>query len=246
MILFVYIIEMMAKKYFPITLLLILFLHILGWGFSPYFSIPPLLKEYKNPLWWDIKIKLITDGEYKMKQKNTSYLGDYSFTIVWSGSMEIDKDRDYLLYHEECALVDWKAKEKKMFSDSTQIKSEKDFKKKPSFHLNYILRKKENLCFYFTVDGFPVPQNESVTKLCLPMPCSDEHLDYPSLTTYESSIVEGSNRIFLEEKEIYAASVDREFTWKWKRHDWSPDPKGPALLTNLHRVKVKISIEPHY
>ena len=159
--------------------------------------------------------------------------------------MEKD-DEDYLLYHQECCLLDWKAKEKKIFPDSIQIKSRKDFQLKPSFHLNYILRKEENLHFYFTIEGFPIPQNESPSKLLLGMPCSGENLDFPSELNYESYIVEGSNRIFFEEKAIYTKSMDREFAWTWKRHKWSPGPKSPALLTNLHRVKVKISINPHH
>lgn len=180
-----------------------------------------------------------------MEQKETSYLGNYSFAILWTGGMESD-DEDYIIYHEDCNLLNWKASEKKVSPEITQIKSTEDFKEKPSFHFNYILRKEENLHFDFTVEELPVPQDESISQLYLQMPISRYISELQPEIIYESFITTGSNRIYLEEKEIYVSQVKREFTWTWKQKKWSSSHKIPTRLTNLHKVKVKISIEPHY
>jgi len=235
----------MVKKYLPIFFLLTFSFHALGWITAADSFFLPCLKEQKNPLWWEIKIVLLTEGEYKLEKKEASYSGDYSFTTLWTGCMERD-DADYLLYHQESRLLHWKAKEKEVFPEFSQMKSGKDFKERPLFHLIYILKKEENLHFDFIVQGFSIPQSESKSKLFLQMPCSGDKSDLHPEINYESFIVKGSNLIFLEEKDIYAAPVDREFTWTWKRYTWAPSPENPIRLTNLHKVKVKISIEPHF
>lgn len=208
-------------------------------------SIFPNSADQKTPLWWEIKIHLITDGEYKIEQKETSLLGNYSFTLLWTGCMETD-DEDYIIYHEDCILLDWKASEKKVSNQFTHIKSTEDFKEKPTFHFNYILRNGENLHFDFNVQEFPVPQDKSISALNLCMPTSRIISESQPKFDYESFITKGSNNIFLEEKEIYVAPLKREFSWTWKQQKWSSQHTIPTRLTNLHKVKVKVSIEPRY
>jgi len=159
--------------------------------------------------------------------------------------MERD-DSDYILYHQESRLLDWKAKEKEILSEFIKTKSGKDFQKKPSFHLNYILRKEENLHFDFFVKGLCIPQNKSVSKFYLHLPCTGDNKEPHPDIDYDSYVIQGSNQIFLEEKEIYTGAVDRDFAWIWKYYKWSSTQETPAFLTSLHKAKVKISITPHF
>jgi hypothetical protein len=234
----------MAKKvYIPFIYLLLVpcFLPL------PFCGLLFFLPAQATPLWWDIKVVLYADGEYKLEQKKISYSGDYSFKIVWTGSIEREKDdQDYILYHQDCYFSHWKAKEKKISPESVQTKVEKDFKTKPTFHLNYILRKEERLHFDFMVEGFPIPQNESDDKIYLHMPCYSESSKLNPLMEYDSFIIEGSNQISLGEKEIYDAPLKREFCWAWKLQKWTIGFSYPTRLTNLHKAKLKISIIPHF
>lgn len=234
----------MARKVFlPFIILFLAANSLLSPVYGPHTPLP----EQATPPWWDVKIVLYSDGEYKLEQKKTSYAGDYSFKIVWTGIIEKEKDdKDYILYHKECHLQNWKAKEKKISPESVQVKTGKDFKKRPAFHLNYIFRKEGNLHFNFIVEGFPIPQNESDCHIYLHLPCYSERSELNLEMLYDSFIVEGSNQILLGEKEIYEASVKREFNWAWKLKKWTIGFKYPTQLTNFHKAKLKISITPHF
>ena len=197
------------------------------------------------PIWWNIKVLLSTEGEYQLKQKGTSYLGDYSFKILWKGSMETD-DSDYILFHEESRLIEWKFNEQSVSSKLVQMISEKDFKEKPIFHMNYILRIEKDLHFDFYIDGFYIPQNNSLYKHYLHFPCSSEcSTNHPEIK-YNSSIAKGSNRIFLNEKEIYDSEVKKCFDWTWKQYVWPSTQDIHGLITNFHNVKIQIFITPHF
>ena len=234
----------MAKKVFNPFFLLFLGSLSLLLPASRLFSILP---EKATPLWWDLKIVILADGEYRLKQKKISYSGDYSFKIVWTGSIEKEKDdKDYILYHQECHLSNWKAEEKKISPELVQTKKENDFKEKPTFHLKYLLRKEKNLHFHFMVEGFPIPQNESDCKIYLHLPCYSESSELNPDTEYAPFLLEGSNQIFLGEKEIYVAPVKREFGWTWELQKWTLGFKYPTRLFNHHKVKLRLLITPHY
>jgi hypothetical protein len=219
------------------------------------FTVPPLLppaysllfppSDQALPLWWEIKILLISNGNYKVEERNSSYSAHFSFALLWTGCMEKDNG-DYLLYYENSELVSFEAEEKGIFPESTKIISADDFHDKPSFKLNYILRKGENLHFDFFVKGFLIPKNESEHKFQLSLPASKENSHRSSDIDYNLFVSKGSNLIFLEEKEIYLNTVEKNFAWKWK-HQKPLTPRSiVAFFSSSHDVKVKISIEPHF
>jgi len=221
----------MAKKVFNLYFLFFLsafFLLLLD------FSLCSSLAQKPIPLWWDIKIVILGDGEYKLEQNKISYSGDYSFKIVWIGTIEREKDdKDYI-------------QENKRSPELVKTKAGKDFKRSPTFRLNYILRKKENLHFDFLVEGFPIPQNESDCKIYLHMPCYSEKSKLNPEMQYDSFITEGSNQVFLGEREIYDVPVKREFSWTWQLKKWILGFKHPTFLTNLHKAKLRLSITPQF
>ena len=213
----------------------------------PAFRLFSLLPEKTTPLWWDLKIVILADGKYRLNQKKISYSGNYSFKIIWTGSIEKEKDdKDYILYHKECHLSNWKAEEKKISSELVQTKRENDFKEKPTFHLKYLLRKEKNLHFHFIVEGFPIPQNKSDGKIYLHLPCYSENTELNPDTEYAPFLLKGSNQIFLGEKEIYAAPIKREFCWTWELQKWTLGFSYPTRLFNHHEAILRLSITPHY
>lgn len=232
----------MAKRLL-ILLLISLFTvsHLLPHAYGLLF----LPSDQALPLWWEIKILLISNGNYKVDERNSSYSAHYSFTLLWTGCMEKDNG-DYLLYYENSELISFKAEEKGIFPESTKIIYTEDFHDKPFFKLNYILRKGENLHFDFFVKSFLIPQNESEHKFQLSLPASRENSRHSSEIDYNLFVSKGSNLIFLEEKEIYLDTVEKKFAWKWKYEKPHIPQSVPDFFSNSHDVKVKISINPHF
>lgn len=197
-----------------------------------------------SPAWWEISLLLHSEGEYVCKEGKQSYKGDYSLTCLWTGCMEQDMD-DYLIYHETCDLLEWKAQEKSKSPESQQYLAGNDFSGKPSFDFHYILRRGKNLHFNFQVHSFYVPQNYSDHKFYLILPASEENIKDPSKFDYNSFVIKGSNSVFLEENDIYHDKVEKFFTWKWKHHNRLQTGKRPVSFSNSHKVEVKVSITPH-
>lgn len=214
---------------------------------KPPLSAPLLSSVSKNskPVWWEIKLLLITKGNYKINEGQSSYPGNYSFTFLWTGCMEKDNG-DFLLYRENVKLLQWEVQETALFPDFLRVLYTSNFLVKPSFNLNYILKKEGKLIFDFSVEGFYVPHNTSNNKFYLNLPVSKENSQKFSELSYDLHLNKSSNNISLKEKEIYHDSVEKYFSWKWNYRDWSVNPGENVYFTNSHEVKVKISITPHF
>jgi hypothetical protein len=230
----------MGKKFLALFLLLVLgFLQ--GWlSFIPCLS----ALSQTNPLWWEIKLVLTAKGDYKLEEGRTSYLGNYSFTISWTGTMEKD-DTDYLLYHSNCKLLEWEAQEGISQPEILKYLKTDDFADKPSFKLIYILKKGKYLHFNFTVEGFSVPQSESADRFYLCLPSSEENAQNVSEMDYNSFVSRGSNQIFFEEDKIFGGPAEKTFAWHWKNQKWQLFQNRTVFFSNRHQVKVNISIVPH-
>lgn len=196
-----------------------------------------------NPAWWEIRLHLVSTGNYTCKEGKKAYTGDYSFTLLWTGCMEQDMD-DYLIYHENCDLLEWKAQEKS--SDLLHILPGSDFSGKPSFDFHYIFRRGKDLHFDFKVDSFYVPQNDSDHKFYLTLPVTQENTREPSPFNYNAFVKQGSNSICIEEDKIYLNTIEKSYTWKWKHQKRLGEQKRLVSFTNSHKAKVKVSIMPHY
>lgn len=202
---------------------------------SPFFS------SQVSPAWWEIRFHLTSTGKYTCKEAKKNYIGDYSFTLLWTGCMERDMD-DYLIYHETCDLLEWEAQEKS--SDLPDFLPGSDFSRKPRFDFHYIFRRGSDLHFDFRVESFYVPQNNSDHKFYLTLPASLENTREPSSSNYNAFVLQGSNDICLEEEKIYLDTIEKSYTWKWKHRKQLKGKKRPIFFTNSHKVKVKVSIIP--
>ncbi|NIM58844.1 MAG: hypothetical protein GTO16_07880 [Candidatus Aminicenantes bacterium] len=232
----------MAKK-----LLILLFISLLSVPhlLQPAYSFLYSTSDQPVPLWWEIKILLSSSGTYKIEEGDSSYTAHYGFELLWTGCMEKDNG-DYLLYYENSELISFDAEETGIYPEYTKIIHTDDFQDKPSIKLNYILRKGENLHFDFFVKSFPVPKNKSKHKYQLCLPASKENSLRSSKIDYNSHIIQGSNLIFLEEKEIFLDTVEKKFFWRWSYQKPKIPQSMPAFFFNSHDVIVEISIEPRF
>jgi hypothetical protein len=199
----------------------------------------------KAPLWWELKVELKTEGEYRTREEKTAFSGDYQLTVLWTGTMERDAG-DYRLFHSRSETTRWKAQETADSPASLKILTSDEFRDVPQFNMQYVLRKDDRLHFAFLVEGFYAPRAASAEKRFIPLPVTRECPEILPEPDYGSFIVRGSNSVSIEESEIYKKAVDKEFAWTWKHQEWMPREKEPSLFSARHRADVRISVTPHY
>jgi len=204
-----------------------------------------LVTPQLTPLWWEISIVLKTEGEYMLKGKASDCQGNYSFLIHWKGCLEKDDD-DYLLYHADSRLSDWKAQETVSSPGHTTTLTTLEIKKKPSFNFKYILRRETTLFVNFLVRGIVAPQSGGAESVFIFFPSSEENQQHYTRVDYNACVVEGSNSVSLEEVEIYAGPVTKNYSWTWKHEQRPFGRQLPILATQSHRTHVSLSIIPHY
>lgn len=196
-----------------------------------------------GPAWWDVRIRLDTRGRYALMGDEKGVSGEYAYEVLWSGSMEGD-DPDFILYHTNLDTVRWEMKERPGKDGAGGALSEKDSPVRPVFRMNYVLVEGGRLHFFFSVEGFPVPRNDSPEKFALVLPCSRKESAASTSAGYDDAVAEGSNDVSLDEKEIRKGPVKRVFRWSWKRYQPSsaPPPAGPLLSS--HEAKVTLTVTP--
>lgn len=211
----------------------------------PLLPIISSVQETENvPQWWEIRIVLVSNGEYLTKEKKTEYLGQYAYSIQWTGSMEPDEG-DFIIYHEHSQLLRWDAQEKAQSPNSAETLSSDDFLEKPSFKFNCLLQREKKIHFDFLINGISIPQNESKNKFNLILPASKENTSQYSTKNYNPHVYKGSNKILLNKEDIFNDSVKKKFAWSWQ-HRIGDRQKTPVYLSQSHDVEVDISIIPHY
>lgn len=198
-----------------------------------------------TPDWWEIAVDLKTNGEYKLEGGNSSYIGEYTFVIRWTGWLEED-DQDYLLYRFDCRLSDWEAQETALSLETPAILTTPDFKEKPSFDLKYILRNGSDLKLDFVVHGIVAPQNGAEDGFVVLFPSSEENRQHDFEVDYNSCIIKGSNSVSLNEAEIYAGPVAKNYSWTWRHQQWLLKQQRTVFIAQSHRAEVSLSIIPHY
>ncbi len=196
------------------------------------------------PLWWEIVLALKSEGEYRLDGGESSSRGRFHFKLSWAGWMEKD-DEDYLLYRFKSDLSDWRAEETATSSGATSVLLTPDFLEKPSLDLKYILRRGGELHLNFLVKWIDVPQSGMEDSRPLLFPSSEENNQHGNQVAYNACIAKGSNRVALEEKEIYAGPAARKFAWEWKHQQWLLEQQHNVFNSQTHRVEVTLSIIPH-
>lgn len=180
-----------------------------------------------------------------MERQESRHIGTYRFAIRWIGCLEKD-DHDYLLYRINSELCNWEAEETEATSQNVKSLRTTDFREKPRFKLQYIIRKENNLHLDFIVDRLIIPQDEAEDALVLLLPSSEENDQHNLLVNYNACVLKGSNRVFVEERKIYSGPIEKDFTWTWKLNQWLPESQGLVFTSQGHRVKVSLAITPHF
>jgi len=193
--------------------------------------------------WWEIKILLTSKGKYKYTECQTSFAGNYAYTIRWTGCIEKDQ-HDFLLYHENSDLLFWEPMEK-IFTSDAKPRATKKFSGKPSFELHYILKRGKKLHFDFLVKGFDIPQNCSAKKAYLHLPASKGNSDNPTQLDYDLYISKGSNDVAISSEILDMGCVKKDFRWTWQRKKRFGSGQDAPYLFHVHDVDVEVSVIRH-
>jgi len=200
-------------------------------------------RAQEKPAWWQIILHLEAEGEYGLESGDRSSTGHYTFALRWRGLMERDED-DYLIYSLEDELQQWTASETTFTADAATRATTTDFRDRPSLAFRYIIRRAGQLHLDFLVTGIVVPQAESEDSFVLLFPSSAENNQRDQQISYNQHVTKGSNRITLEEREMYADRVDRTYSWGWENRSWTLKPNRTVLVRHAHSVIVRLSVVP--
>jgi hypothetical protein len=198
-----------------------------------------------DPDWWEVVLTLKADGEYRLEGGPTVCSGRYAFAIRWTGGMEKDED-DFLLYRLNCELFSWEAGETTSSPEAQSVLSTRDFKEKPAFQMKYILRQGRELRLDFVVQGISVPQAGAEDAFPLLFPASEENHQRGPQGSYNAGVTKGVNRVALEEAEIYAGPVAKNFAWRWRQEQWQLKERGNVLTFQSHEARVEVRIIPRF
>ncbi len=205
---------------------------------------PPSPHPADPPDWWEVRLHLQVEGEYRLDDGGPAAVGHLAFAVQWSGWLEKD-DQDYLLYRLDCRLCDWEAGETFFLPEATKVLTTNDFPDRPGFNLKYFIRVGDSLRVDFLVDGLTVPLAHSDGAFTLLLPSSEQNGQKCAEINYNDGVIKGSNRVEVPEAEIYSGPVDRTFAWTWKNQQWLLKQQRTVFTSQSHRVKMTVCIHPH-
>ena len=197
----------------------------------------------QEPPRWEVTIQLKTEGDYKLDEGGPTFVGRYSFSILWTGLLEKEED-DYLLYRLDCRLGDWEAQETASLQETSEFLTAEDFRQRPNFVLNYIIRKGRDLHLDFITDPMSMPQAHPDEARPILLPSSEQNGQREGLIDYNAHVVKGSNQVKIPESAIYAGPVSRTYNWTWKHQQWLTLGTKTAFASQSHEAEVSVSIIP--
>ena len=210
---------------------------------TPLGSSGSLPQSREEPQQWDVTIHLKTDGDYRLDEGGSSFVGRYSFSILWTGWLEKEGD-DYLLYRLECRLGDWEAQETASPEETGQFLTAEEFRQRPNFTLKYIIREGRDLHLDFIIDPMSMPQSQPDGACPILLPSSALNGQREGPIDYNAWVIKGSNRVKVPESAIYAGPVSRTYKWTWKHQQWLAPEKKAAFASQSHKAEVNVAIVP--
>ena len=190
---------------------------------------------------WKIDLQVEMKGRYTFRLGPTAVEADFSGILSWSGFLE-DDDGDFLLIHAQSEVLDWAIRERTSENPTPPLLTENDIPERPALNISYILRDRDIVDIRLSVNGFEVPLHVADVSFALPLPSSRADSNRLPKAAYDASIVEGSNRIFLRNRDLKAPDKKKSFAWTWQRHDWLPLRDRTVEFFSRHEAEVTVTI----
>lgn len=192
---------------------------------------------------WKIDIQVEMTGRYSLRSGPAAFEGDFSGIWAWSGFLE-DDDGDFLLIHAKTEVLDWTIRERFSGNPAPSLLTEDDIPERPGLNISYILRDRDIVDIRFSISGFDVPLHTAEMSFALPLPSSRADSSRLPTSAYDASIVDGSNRIFLRNRDLKAPSKKKSFNWTWQKQDWVPQRERTLEFFSRHDAEVIVTLAP--
>jgi len=193
--------------------------------------------------WWEARLALSVRGAYMVKGPNASFTGEFVYGARWGGILERD-GMDVLVYHTQIGDEGWEVRERAARPEGTRVLTEKDAPEKPGLRVNYILRMGRDLLFDVSVEGFKIPLGVWPDRFDLDLPCSSEH-GGAAASGYDDFITKGTNRIAIGVDGLERGTLEKSFSWEWKRERWTAAGSGTVWLAGSHQASVILTLIRH-
>jgi hypothetical protein len=191
--------------------------------------------------WWELRFLMTVRGEYTFTERGAQVTGRYACTARWQGTMERDGP-DFLLSCLRSEIERWDIEEGPAAPSAPGDLAGKAGPAKPRLGLYYVLSEGDAVRFAFEIDGVAVPLGPSAEKHILVLPCAGERVSREN--GYDGSIVRGDNRILIPRTDLDRGTVERTFSWEWKRRRLTSRDGGTICLTNTHHADVLVTLVP--
>ncbi len=193
-----------------------------------------------GPAWWEVRIRLETQGRYALARDATDFDGEYAYEALWTGQHGEGRPRFPpvpRLPGDRPLGVRGAVRRGRRRNRPLR----KGFPRAPG--LSHELRPGRSTAgstSFSPSTAFPCPGTNPPRNFALVLPCSRKESAASTEAGYDGAVLEGSNDVSLDEKELRKGPVKRVFRWSWKRYEASsaPPPAGPFF--SGHEVKVTV------
>lgn len=212
-------------------------------GLALLASPPRPCPEGDVPAWWEVRLRLETEGRYSLSAPGRDIAGRFAYEAAWTGSLQED-DVDFLMVHADLETLRWELEERAGEAEDGPPLRETDIPVRPALRMQYVLGEAGRVRFHFIVDGFPVPRGPAPETFDLVLPRSRREAAAAPEGGYDGGVAKGSNDVSIDAKDFRKGPVKRVFRWSWRRYQPSsgPPPSGP--LFNAHDAKVTLTVTP--
>jgi hypothetical protein len=214
-------------------------------GILPALLLAPLPAPGRRQVspWWELRLTLSVRGDYSVTDLDTTFNGDFLYKARWEGVMEQDGP-DFRLFHAKIDVLTWEIRERTVPEETeASVMTEKEAPQKPAFSLEYVLREGPDILFSLGVESLLIPLASSPEKFDLLLPRTRKA--GPERTAYEDFITKGTNAVTVGEEGLTEKSLERTFTWEWKRRQWTVRGRGAVKLAETHKATVVVTLVRH-
>lgn len=203
----------------------------------------PERRPAASPSWWQIKVTVALKGRYEIRgDVGRPVVGEFAGRAVWEGLM-IRDGQEVRIYKLWAELPEWSLEEPPGRPTGERVFAPDATSTRPALILNYILREGQELVIDYEMGEIPLPQRTAGPPWVLELPRSPRRASLQP--SYGDYVQRGSALLALTDADLERASVDKPFSWEWRRERRREQNGRRTELLQLHSVEAVVSLVAH-
>lgn len=192
------------------------------------------------PSWWQIKVTVMLKGRYEIRgDVERPVVGEFAGRAEWEGLM-IRDGQDVRIYKLWAELPEWSLVEPPGRPTGGRPSAPDAASARPALILNYILREGKELVIDYEMGEIPLPQRAPGAPWVLELPRSPRRASLQP--SYGDYVQRGSARLSLTDADLERPSVDKPFSWEWRRERRREQNGRWVELVQSHSVEAVVSL----